>query len=67
LPARPRATATRSKIGKSRNQNEQGETFVEKWVLPFYSNGISNADEPIIAQFATAAQAIDLDIVHRLQ
>lgn len=49
-----------------RNQNELDEAFVEKWVLPFYSSGISNADEPTIAQFATAARAIDLDVVHRL-
>jgi len=39
----------------------------EEWaVAAERSNGISNADEPTIAQFATAVQAIDLDIVHRL-
>jgi hypothetical protein len=49
-----------------RNEDELDEMFVEKWVLPFYSNGISNADEPTMAQFAAAAQAIDVNIVRRL-
>jgi len=49
-----------------RNQDELDDAFVEKWVMPFYSNAISNADELTIAEFATAAQTIDVDIVRRL-
>lgn len=49
-----------------RNHDELDQAFVEKWVMPFYMNAISNADESKIAEFATAAQTIDVDIVRRL-
>lgn len=49
-----------------RNDGELDEAFIEQWVIPFYSNSLSIADEGTITQFSSAAQKIDLEIVGRL-
>jgi Family of unknown function (DUF6000) len=49
-----------------RNDGELEEEFVEEWVLPFYTNSLSNADGDTINQFSSAAQKIDIDTVQRL-
>lgn len=54
------------KLEVSRNEEELDEASIEKWVLPFYGNALSNADGSAIAEFAAAAQTIDVDIVRRL-
>jgi hypothetical protein len=49
-----------------RNDGELDEAFIGQWVIPFYSNSLSIADEDSIAQFSSAAQKIDVEIVRRL-
>lgn len=49
-----------------RNEEELSEDFVEKWVVPFYMNSLSNADETTIKAFADTAKEINLEIVKTL-
>jgi hypothetical protein len=54
------------KIEVPRNKEELSEEFIDKWVLPFYMNGLSNADEATIKNFADASKEINIDIVKTL-
>ncbi|MBC6492392.1 DUF6000 family protein [Flavihumibacter stibioxidans] len=49
-------------------RNEEGfsEEFINKWVVPFYMNSLSNADESTIKSFVDAAKEINLDTVKLL-
>lgn len=49
-----------------RNEEELSEEFVEKWVVPFYMNSISNLDDTSIKAFADTAKEIDMDTVTKL-
>jgi hypothetical protein len=48
------------------NEEEFTEEFVNKWVVPFYMNSLSNADDKTIKAFADTAKEIDKDIVLKL-
>ncbi len=49
-----------------RNEEEFTEEFVDKWVVPFYMNSLSNSDDTTIKAFADAAKEINKDIVLKL-
>jgi hypothetical protein len=49
-----------------RNDEELSEGLIKRWVVPFYMNSLSNADETTIKTFADAANQINLDIVKKL-
>ena len=49
-----------------RNDQDFTEEFVDKWVVPFYMNGLSNSDDTTIKVFADTAKEIDKDIVLKL-
>ena len=49
-----------------RNEEEFTEEFVDKWVVPFYMNSLSNSDDTTIKTFADTAKEIDKNIVLRL-
>lgn len=49
-----------------RNEHELTEEFVEKWVIPFYTNSLANSEAKVIASFVGAAKKIDQTIVAKL-
>ena len=49
-----------------RNGEELEEEFIEKWVMPFYMNDLSNSDEATKNTFAASAKQINLEIVKKL-
>ena len=49
-----------------RNGEEFTEEFVDKWVVPFYMNSLSNSDDTVIKAFADTAKEIDRTIVLKL-
>jgi hypothetical protein len=49
-----------------RNEKELTEEFIDKWVMEFYMNSISNPDQETIAKFAAAAKEITPEIVKQL-
>lgn len=49
-----------------RNEEELSEEFIDKWVVPFYMNSLSNSDEQTIKAFADAAKEINIEIVKEL-
>jgi len=49
-----------------RNQEDLTEEFIDKWVVPFYMNSLSNSDDATIKAFAIAAKEIDISIVLKL-
>ena len=53
-------------IEMPRNEEEFTEEFVDKWVVPFYMNSISNSDDYTIKAFADMAKEIDKNIVLKL-
>ncbi|MEA5405828.1 DUF6000 family protein [Arcicella sp. DC2W] len=49
-----------------RNEDDLTEEFIEKWVVPFYSVSLSNANDITIETFAETAVAMSPDIVLKL-
>lgn len=49
-----------------RNEEDFTEEFVDKWVVPFYMNSLSNSDDTTIKAFADTAKEIDKNIVLKL-
>jgi len=49
-----------------RSDEEFTKEFIEKWVVPFYMNNLSNADQATIKAFADASLEIDKSIVLKL-
>ncbi len=49
-----------------RNEHELTEEFVDKWVIPFYTNSLANSEAKVIASFVDAAKKIDQTIVAQL-
>lgn len=49
-----------------RNEEELSGEYIDKWVVPFYMNSLSNSDEQTIKAFAIAAGEIDIEIVKKL-
>src|SRR4051812_48164581 len=53
-------------IDVSRNREELTEEFIDKWVVPFYMNSLSNLDNATIKNFADTATVINIEIVKQL-
>jgi hypothetical protein len=49
-----------------RNEEEFTEEFLNKWVVPFYMNNLSIADDTTIKVFADTAKEIDESVVLKL-
>ncbi|MCX6317117.1 MAG: DUF6000 family protein [Bacteroidetes bacterium] len=49
-----------------RNDEEITQEFADKWVAPFYLEGLGNLSESAIHSFATAAMEIDVEVVRQL-
>jgi Family of unknown function (DUF6000) len=50
----------------SRNAEELPQEFIEKWIIPFYMNNLSDPNETIIKLFADASTEINSELVTKL-